>query len=295
MGVYYSQALTVSGPKDDFNRFFDVFFEKDDSGQPAGIAINRVAPASNEILPEEVWGDVYAVDFAPFTIVSVTDSAVSVRFSIKNMHIGPLVRTVGQKFPTLTFRLAALDDSIEVPYVATCTNGAFSDAYVELTEAFVIEVEGQPREPWPERARPPIIQPWPASHIRHWLAERKVMKSLPGYPIYEPIFPGLPAALLPEQADANFERFMNTRAQRIDQLRGFLSKFHVILGTSDTALQKLDRWIARYGAFLAVRETGGRSFDTVALVSQILYAEGGRSHPLLRFNAARPAGLVPAA
>jgi hypothetical protein len=39
-------------------------------------------------------------------------------------------------------------------------------------------------------------------------------------------------------------------------------KFHVILETSDTGLRKLDRWIARYGAFLAVRETGGRSFDT---------------------------------
>jgi len=118
MSVYYSQALTVSGPKDEFNRFFDVFFTKDDSGQPAGIAIDRVAPAPNDILPEEVWDDDYVIDLAPFTIVSVTDSAVTVRFSLKNAHIGPLVRTVGQKFPTLTFRLAALDDSVEVPYVA---------------------------------------------------------------------------------------------------------------------------------------------------------------------------------
>jgi hypothetical protein len=262
MGVYYSQALTVSGPKDDFDRFFDVFFTKDDSGQPAGIAIDRVAPAPDDILPEEVWHDDYVIDLAPFTIVSLTDSAVTVRFSVRSVHIGPLVRTVGQKFPTLTFRLAALDDMVEVPYVATCAEGAFSEAYVELTEAFVIAVEGQPREPWPEWTQPPIIQPWPASHILHWLAERKVMRSLPGYPVYEPVFPGFPATLLPEQADANFERFMGTRAQRIDQLRGFLGKFHVILETSDTGLRKLDRWIARYGAFLAVRETGGSSFGT---------------------------------
>lgn len=88
------------------------------------------------------------------------------------------------------------------------------------------------------------------------------MKLLPGYPVYAPVFPGFPATLLPEQADANFERFMSTRAKRIDQLRDFLGKFHVILETSDTGLRKLDRWIARYGAFLAVQEIGGRSFDT---------------------------------
>jgi hypothetical protein len=185
-----------------------------------------------------------------------------VRFSVKGAHIGPLVRTVGQKFSTLNFRLAALDDIAEVPYVATCTDGVFSETYVKLTEAFVIEVEGQPREPWPEWTQPPILQPWPTSHVRHWLAERKVMKSLPGYPVYEPLFPGFPATLPPEQADANFERFMATRAQRIDQLRGFLGNFNVTLDTSGAGLRKLDRWIARYGAFLAVRETGGRSFDT---------------------------------
>ena len=44
MGVYYSQALTVPGPKNDFDRFFDVFFTKDDSGQPAGIAIDKSCP-----------------------------------------------------------------------------------------------------------------------------------------------------------------------------------------------------------------------------------------------------------
>jgi hypothetical protein len=259
MGISFSQAFTVSGPKDDFNGFFDVFFTKDDRGQPAGIA--RVSLSSNDILPEEVSDD-YAIDLAPFTIVSLTDTAVTVRFGIKNGHIGTLVRAAGQKFPTLTFRLAVLDDSLQVPYVATCADGAFTEAYVELTEAFVIEVEGQPREPWPEWTQPPIIQPWPRSHIRHWLAERKVMKSLPGYPVYEPVFPGFPATLQPEQADANFEHFMSTRAWRIDQLRGFLGKFHVTLETSDIDLRKLDRWIARYGAFLAVRETGGRSFDT---------------------------------
>jgi hypothetical protein len=251
MGFYYSQALTVSGPKDDFDRFFDMFFTKDDSGQPTGIAIDRVAVAPDDILPEEVWHDDYVIDLAPFTVVSVTDSAVTVRFSVRSAHVGPLVRTVGQKFPTLNFRLAALDDIAEVPYVATCTNGAFSEAYVELTEAFVIEVEGQRRGPWLEWTQPSILQPWPASHIRHWLAERKVMKSLPGYPVYEPVFPGYPTTLLPEQADANFERFMSTRAQRIDQLRGFLGKFHVILETSDTGLRKLDRWIARHGAFIS--------------------------------------------
>ena len=160
----------------------------------------------------------------------------------------------------MTFRLAALDDMVEFPYVATCADGAFSEAYVELTEAFVIEVEGQPREPWPEWTQPSVIQPWPATHIRYWFAERR-HESLPGYPVYEPVFPGFPATLTDEQADANFERFMSTRAQRIDQLRGFLGRFHVTLETSDAGLRKLDRWIARYGAFLTVRETGGTSFD----------------------------------
>jgi hypothetical protein len=256
VGVYYSQALTVSGPKDDFNRFLDVFFTKDASGQPAGIAIDRVAPAPDDILPEEDWRDDYVTRLALFTIASVTDSAIRVRFSMKGAHVGPLVRTVGKNCPTLTFRLAVLDDVVELPYVATCAEGAFSEAYVELTEAFVVEVEGRPREPSPEWTQPSVIRRWPVTHIRYWLAQHKVMTSLPGYPVYEPAFPGYAATLTHEQADANLERFMNTRAQRIDQLRGFLGRFQLTLDTSDAGLRKLDRWIARYGAFLAVRETG---------------------------------------
>jgi hypothetical protein len=62
-------------------------------------------------------------------------------------------------------------------------------------------------------------------------------------------------------ADANFPHFTNPRAQRIDELRGFLGGFGFTLESSDAGLRKLDPWIARYGAVLAVRETGGCSFE----------------------------------
>jgi hypothetical protein len=53
-----------------------------------------------------------------------------------------IVRTIGRKFPTLTFRLAALDDGDEYPYLASCTEGAFAEEHVEATEQFAAEVEG---------------------------------------------------------------------------------------------------------------------------------------------------------
>jgi hypothetical protein len=41
-----------------------------------------------------------------------------------------------------------------------------------------------------------------------------------------------------------------------------LGRFDFTLESSDAGLRKLDRWIANNGAFLAVRKTGGCSFET---------------------------------
>ena len=49
---------------------------------------------------------------------------------------------------------------------------------------------------------------------------------------------------------------MSSRAVRIEHLRGFLAPFGVSLAFSNDAKSALDAWIARYGAFLYVREFG---------------------------------------
>ncbi len=255
MGLYYSQALTVSGPRDEFVRFLELCFKKNEAGQLVDL---KAGPWSQEASEFEERGDSLLLDFE---VASLSERALTVRFSTKGVPVGSLVRVMGQEFTGLRFRLAALDDSNEVSFVATSCDGTFAEEYVDATVEFITEVEGQPRSDDSFYTAPSVIQPWPLTHIRFWLAERTLSRLLRDYPVYEPPFVGLPSNLSTEQAEANFERFMSTRGARMEQLRAFLEKFKGALDPADASLRELDRWIARYAAFLAVRETGA-SFTT---------------------------------
>ncbi len=229
--------------------------------RPSALAIGQAAIRAHAELGSwtrqewqfDNWGESVLEDFA---IESLSDSAITIRFYTKGLPIGPIMRRMGQRFPSLDFRLAALDDGCDFPYVATSSRGEFAEEYAEATDEFVKEVEGRPREIDAFYTTPSVIQPWPMTNIRFWAAERKVTKALADYPVYEPPFVGLCSTLSSAQAQANFEKFMNTRGSRIERLRSFLEKFNVALETSDAGLRRLDRWIAKYGAFLSVRESG---------------------------------------
>jgi len=246
MGTLISQTLTVSGSKEEFGRFRDISFKKDKAGQPIDIDFERAAPVPAGLLDDarqewqfENWGESQLMDFS---VASLNDSSIAVRFHTKGMHIGPFVRVIGDKFPALTFRLAALDDGDEFPYLATCIEGAFAEKYVEATKQFVAEVEGRPREAEDEYTKPSVLEPWPTTHIRFWLTERKLTRLLQGYPVYRAPFVGLPSTLSAAQVEANFEWFMRSRVSRMGQLRGFLEKFRVFPDGSEARLRKLDRW-----------------------------------------------------
>jgi hypothetical protein len=253
MGVYFSQALTIFGPPGDLRKLLDEFFEVDEDGVP--FDVSRSARVEQFLASEGIDHSL-----SGFKTDSFDEGAVTVRFSTKGLTISPLVKVMGERFPSLNLRLAAMDDG-EYPFVSSSQGGAFSENQVEATVEFVTEVEGQPREVSDLYTEPAVVRPWPTTHFRFWFAERQVLRSLPGYPVYQPPFVGLPSTLSRDQAKENFEHFMGTRAARLENLRAFLHRFNVDLAPADASLRNLDRWLAKFGAFLAVREHGS-SFTT---------------------------------
>jgi hypothetical protein len=65
------------------------------------------------------------------------------------------------------------------------------------------------------------------------------------------------------EARANFDYFVAQRPNRTDALRKFLASFGVAVEFSEGAKAPLDAWLARYGAFLYVREKGSSYLSRV--------------------------------
>jgi hypothetical protein len=63
------------------------------------------------------------------------------------------------------------------------------------------------------------------------------------------------------RARDNFNYFISQRAARTDALRRFLAPFGVLLEFSESSKASLDAWLAKFGAFLYVREKGS-SYDS---------------------------------
>jgi hypothetical protein len=260
LGVYFSQALTVSGADQDLSKFLDAGIRKDATGKPLNIDYEKIAPypeaattvQQRETWARENWGSLDPLDFA---VDAGTDGQLVIRLSAKGEQTFPAMKHMARSFPLLQFSFASVDEGYEERYTSRIVAGKFSEARGEATDDFIAEVEGRLPDADDLDAAPSITpRPWPTTHLRYWFAERKTRAAVHGYPVYAPPFAGAPAALTPEQAEANFRHFMTTRNARIEQLRQFLKRFGVELDASDSGIHRLDRWIKRYGGFLAQHE-----------------------------------------
>ncbi|HGL6714610.1 hypothetical protein NTJ56_20855 [Burkholderia contaminans] len=260
MGVYFSQALTVSGAAKELSRFLDTCIRKDSTGKPLNIDYEKIIPYPEEAITaqqretweRENWGNPSPLDF---TVDTGTDGQLVIRLSAKGEQTFPAMKHMARSFPLLQFRFASVDDGYLQTYTSCIISGKVSEVRGEVTDDFIAEVEGQPTDINGLNEAPPATpRPWPTTHIRYWFAERKIRAAIHWYPVYAPPFPGTPAALTPEQAEANFRHFMTTRKARVEQLRQFLKRFGVVLDVSDSGIRRLDRWIKRYGGFLALHE-----------------------------------------
>lgn len=135
-------------------------------------------------------------------------------------------------------------------------NGEIREEEPGLTTEFVEHVEGQPRELDDFYLKPPELIDEPPTHFLFWATRRSVERALRGYPIYRSPHNGAEMLMREEHARTNFDYFMSQRAARRDALQNFLAPFGVSLEFSDTAKSSLDKWLAKYGAFLYVRERG---------------------------------------
>lgn len=260
MGVYFSQALTVSGSSEELSKFLDTCICKDSADRLVNIDYAKVAPYPEEAVTaqqreaweRENWGSVIPLDF---TVDTGTHGRLVIRLSAKGEQTFPAMKHMARSFPLLQFRFASVDDDYKEAFTSNSIAGKVSEVREGVTDDFIAEVEGQLPSIKDIYDAPPVTpRPWPTTHIRYWFAERKTRTAIRGYPAYAPPFPGDPATLKPEQAEANFRHFMTTRETRIEQLGLMLKEFGVALDASDRGICRLDRWMKRYSGFLALHE-----------------------------------------
>jgi hypothetical protein len=172
-----------------------------------------------------------------------------------------IYRELARRFPTLAITVSAMEEGNDLSYRFMSLNGDVSEEEPGLTAEFVGHIEGKTRNVNEFYLKPAELREEPPTHFRYWLAKRRMHRALTGYPIYSPPHEGIEMAMLEKDARANFHYFMSQRAARTEALRQFLASFGVSLGFSEAVKFSLDRWFAKYGAFLYVYENGS-SFDT---------------------------------
>jgi hypothetical protein len=177
-----------------------------------------------------------------------------------------ILREIARRHPGLTSRFAALEEGNDYTFLLTTSNGVVNEERPAITDTFIDEMEG-PGEVASRRDRektfyeaPATLKTQPVRHLRHWMNEARSKRALVGYPVYAPPHPGVESMMPRREAQQNFEFFLAEKANRIDVLRRFLAPFGVQLEFTDNAKTRLDSWLARYGAFLYVSETGTSFF-----------------------------------
>ncbi|WP_155912026.1 hypothetical protein [Methylobacterium sp. 77] len=191
-----------------------------------------------------------------FGLVYENATEITIRLTTKSVTVHPLIGHLSRNFPSLNFRLVLADDGYDFPLISTATHGDVVDRQVEVTDEFVAEIEGAPREVSDFYLTPSAAKPEPMTHVRFWLSKRRFRSSIADYPVYSPPFRGFPPTLTDEQAEANFRHFLDTKGDRSQNLRTFLRSFRVDINETALGIPNLDRWLWQYGAFLKVSETG---------------------------------------
>jgi len=173
-----------------------------------------------------------------------------------------IFREIARRHPGLTSRFAALEEGNDYTFLLTTRNGTVSEERPAVTDSFIDELEGSGEVASRldrERAyfeKPVTLKTQPLRHIRHWIREARLKRALATYPVYTPPHLGVEWMMPRRNAQENFEFFLAQKAHRVDVLRRFLARFGVQLVFTDEAKKALDRWVANYGAFLYISETG---------------------------------------
>jgi hypothetical protein len=93
--------------------------------------------------------------------------------------------------------------------------------------------------------------------IQNMIDRRRVAASLRDYPIYSaPFHYGKETPSLDEMR-ANFNYFLEKKAERLEYLVEYLASFSIILRLEPAALPELGRWLYRYGGHLVPVGPGG--------------------------------------
>ncbi|MCC0804668.1 hypothetical protein FPV16_00270 [Methylobacterium sp. W2] len=228
-------------------------------GRAALSAYERTGEWSRQEWQTANWGGSYEeMDslVLSFNLWHDSTTELTIRLSTKSVTIHPLIGHVSRIFPSLNLRLVLADDGYNVALIATATNGKILDEYVEITDEFIAEINGEPLEVSNFYVGPSAAKPEPMTHVRFWRSKRRLRSSVIDYPVYSPRFAGYPPALTDEQAEANVRHFLATKDERIGNLKTFLHSFQAAIDNSDQGIKNLDQWIWQYGAFLKVSETG---------------------------------------
>lgn len=249
MGVYYSQALTASGDADALAEFASQCLVVDAGGAIVGLELGGVLRDPDRKDPGLPDDDVLD-DFAAET---VDGGKIVLRFTTKGAPVTVLIKGMGRAFPALDFRLAGIDDGYETPFVIAVKGEAYSERIVRETRALTDEIMGPRRDPTRFAVAGTTIYPLRVWLPHHLLARGVLRRRIADYPDYRPPTLGLAYLMSTEQAHANLEHFLATRLERRENLRRFLKTFGVDLDGSDAGLGRLNRWIARYGAYLPAR------------------------------------------
>ena len=92
--------------------------------------------------------------------------------------------------------------------------------------------------------------------IRNMIDRRQVWAGLGDYPVYSPACRYTWSIPSRDEMTANFNYFLETKADRLKYLAEYLTPFSVELRLEPAALPALDRWLYRYGGHLIPEHYG---------------------------------------
>jgi hypothetical protein len=199
------------------------------------------------------WGTDWLQDFET---VKRTDTEFEAAFATAWAPAYGIYHALARRFPGLKIVVSAIEEGQELSYRFEAHHDNVREDSPGLTEEFVEEVRGEPSEVDEFYLRPAEPRPVPATRTRLRFAEHHIKRKLAAYPTYAPPHAGIEMAMSEKDAEENFAYFMSQRATRIEHLRSLLARFDIALEFSDATKHALDRWIAKYGAFLYVEENG---------------------------------------
>jgi hypothetical protein len=202
---------------------------------------------------EENWGTHY---WEGFKIREETDTRFTAEFATAWFPATRIYYAIARRFPSLAITVSAIEEGNEFSYRFSSCGGEIKEEEPSLTTDFVEHIEGAPREASEYNLMRAELVQEPVTHPRHWSARRRVRRALRDYPVYRPPFEGIEMLMSEAHARANFDYFISQRAARREALRRFLAPFGVLLEFSEASKVSLDAWLAKFGAFLYVREKG---------------------------------------